>query len=170
MVPLCSGLLYKNKQLRASQVALVVKNLPAHARDLRDKHSFSVWVRKIPWNKAWQPTLVFLPGESPWTEEPGRLQYMASQSRTQLKCLSMHATDNSDRALAEWPSPVSGWGLLSSSAAAAAFCRFPDLVEFCDLVTTRSIQVSYCYSTSHCWASSWPLVYRWLPSQDNTGP
>ena len=24
---------------------------------------------------AWQPTPVFLPGESPWTEEPGRLGY-----------------------------------------------------------------------------------------------
>ena len=30
------------------------------------------WVGKIPW-RAGQPTLVFLPGESPWTEEPGRL-------------------------------------------------------------------------------------------------
>ena len=27
------------------------------------------WVGKIPWRRAWQPTLVFLPGESPWTEE-----------------------------------------------------------------------------------------------------
>ena len=33
---------------------------------------------------AWQPTPVFLPGESPWTEEPGRLQSMGSQSQTQL--------------------------------------------------------------------------------------
>ena len=28
-------------------------------------------VGKIPWRRAWQPTPVFLPGESPWTEEPG---------------------------------------------------------------------------------------------------
>ena len=27
-------------------------------------------VGKIPWRRAWQPTLVFFPGESPWTEEP----------------------------------------------------------------------------------------------------
>ena len=26
------------------------------------------WVRKIPSRRAWQPTLVFLPGEYPWTE------------------------------------------------------------------------------------------------------
>ena len=31
---------------------------------------------KIPWRRAWQPTPVFLPGESPWTEEPGGLQSM----------------------------------------------------------------------------------------------
>ena len=33
----------------------------------------------MPWRRAWPPTLVFLPGESPWTEEPGRLQSMRSQ-------------------------------------------------------------------------------------------
>ena len=32
------------------------------------------WFGKIPWKRAWQPTLVFLPGESSWTEEPGGLQ------------------------------------------------------------------------------------------------
>ena len=32
--------------------------------------------------EAWQPTLVFLPGKIPWTEEPGGLQSMGSQSRT----------------------------------------------------------------------------------------
>jgi len=25
---------------------------------------FDPWVRKIPWRRAWQPTPVFLPGES----------------------------------------------------------------------------------------------------------
>ena len=35
---------------------------------------FYPWVGKIPWRRAWQPTPVFLPGESPWTEEPGGLQ------------------------------------------------------------------------------------------------
>ena len=28
------------------------------------KHGFDPWVRKIPWRRAWQPTAVFLPGES----------------------------------------------------------------------------------------------------------
>ena len=28
------------------------------------RHGFDPWVGKIPWRKAWQPTSVFLPGES----------------------------------------------------------------------------------------------------------
>ena len=40
---------------------------------------FDPWVGKIPWRSALQPTPVFLPGESPWTEEPCGLQSMGSQ-------------------------------------------------------------------------------------------
>ena len=36
------------------------KNPPANARD----PSLVFWVGKIPWRRAWQPTAVFLPGES----------------------------------------------------------------------------------------------------------
>ena len=36
----------------------VVKNSPAK------RHGFDPWVRKIPWRRKWQPTPVFLPGES----------------------------------------------------------------------------------------------------------
>ena len=28
------------------------------------RHGFDPWVRKIPWRMKWQPTAVFLPGES----------------------------------------------------------------------------------------------------------
>ena len=28
------------------------------------RHGFGPWVRKIPWRRKWQPTPVFLPGES----------------------------------------------------------------------------------------------------------
>ena len=41
----------------------LVKNLPANAGDLRVCR-LGPWVRKIPWRRAWQPTPVFLPGES----------------------------------------------------------------------------------------------------------
>ena len=35
---------------------------------------FDPWVGKMSWKRSGQPTLVFLPGESPWTEKPGGLQ------------------------------------------------------------------------------------------------
>ena len=47
----------------ASQVVLVVKNPPAKAGDVK-RHRFDPWVGKIPWRRAWQPTAVFLTGES----------------------------------------------------------------------------------------------------------
>ena len=43
-------------------MAFLVKNLPANAGDIR--HGFDPWVGKIPWKRIWQPTPVFLPGES----------------------------------------------------------------------------------------------------------
>ena len=52
----------------------MVKNLPANAGDMR--HGFDPWVGKIPWERKWQLTPVFLPadfhgqrslvGYSPW--------------------------------------------------------------------------------------------------------
>ena len=37
---------------------------------------------RSPGGRVWQPTPVFLPGESPWTEEPGGLQSMGWQSQS----------------------------------------------------------------------------------------
>ena len=52
----------------ASLVAQMVKNPP----EMRE-----TWVRSLGWEdpleKGRLPTPVFLPGESPWTEESGRL-------------------------------------------------------------------------------------------------
>ena len=45
---------------------------------------FDAWIGKISWTWAWQPTSVFLPTESPQTEEPGGLQSTGSQSWIQL--------------------------------------------------------------------------------------
>ena len=51
----------------------MVKNLPARQE---------TWVQKMPWRRAWQPTPIFLPGESLWTEEPGGLQSECKESDT----------------------------------------------------------------------------------------
>ena len=76
------GIDYALKNSWASLLAPSIKNPPA---------VWESWVRslvgKIPWRRAEQPTLVFLPGESPWTEEPGRLQFMGSQTVRHVGCL-----------------------------------------------------------------------------------
>ena len=65
-----------------SQVVLVVKNPLANARVAGDAASFPGSGRP-PGGRAWQPTPVFLPGVSPWTEVPGGLQSMGvSESDT----------------------------------------------------------------------------------------
>ena len=61
---------------QASQVVLLVKNLPANAEDIRDMGSIP---GKIPWRRVWQSTPIFLPGKfhgqrslvgySPWGHE-----------------------------------------------------------------------------------------------------
>ena len=52
----------------------MIKNLPSI---YKTRVHFLSW--EDPLKKEWQPTPVFLPGESPWTEEPGGLQSMGSQ-------------------------------------------------------------------------------------------
>ena len=53
-------------------LAHMIKNLTA-------RPGFNPWVGKILWRREWLPTPVFLPGESPWTEEPSELQSTGSQ-------------------------------------------------------------------------------------------
>ena len=60
----------------ASLVAQMVKNPPA----MRETWVWSLdWEDPLEESMAWQTTPVFLPGESPGTEEPGGLQSMGSQ-------------------------------------------------------------------------------------------
>ena len=55
--------------------SVVSKEPACHCRRSR----FHPWVRMIPWRRKWQPTEVFLPEKSPWTEEPGRLHGVAKE-------------------------------------------------------------------------------------------
>ena len=41
----------------------MVKNPPANTGDVRDTDLIPGSVGKISWKRAWQPTLIFLPGE-----------------------------------------------------------------------------------------------------------
>ena len=71
-----------------SQVALVVKNLPAVVGDIRDVGSI-LGSGRSPGGGHRNPLLAW---RIPWTGEPGGLWPRGSQSRTQLKCLSMRDT------------------------------------------------------------------------------
>ena len=84
----CSLLVYKNViLLGVSLVAQMVKNPPAIQE---------TWVRsqgqEDPLEEGMQPTPVFLPGESPWAEEPARLQSMGLQ-RVRHDWVTKHTTN-----------------------------------------------------------------------------
>ena len=63
---------------RASQVALVIKNLPASARDIRNTHSVPGMGRSPEKGTATHSSI--LAWRIPGTEEPGRLQFMVEKS------------------------------------------------------------------------------------------
>ena len=70
----------------------MVKNLPANAGDIK-RCEFGPWVGKIPWRRAWQPTPVFLPGESHgWRGAWQVTVHSVTKGWTQLKWLSVHTT------------------------------------------------------------------------------
>ena len=52
------------------------------------RHRFYPWVGKIPWKKTWQPTPVFLPGESHGQRSLVGYSAKGAKSRIQLKWLS----------------------------------------------------------------------------------
>ena len=65
---------------RASQMALVVKNLPANAGDVRDTASILGSGRAFGEGMATQSNI--LTWRIPWTEEPSRLQSIGLQNWT----------------------------------------------------------------------------------------
>ena len=73
----------------ASLVTQLVKNPPA-----MQEPGLNPWVGKIPRRRARQPTPVLLPGGSPWTEKPGRLQSIGSQRVIMTERLSTDARWN----------------------------------------------------------------------------
>ena len=80
------GIGYPLQYSWVSLVAQMVKNLSTLWETL-------VWslAWEDPLRRAWQPTPVFLPGESPWTKEPGGLQSMGSQ-RVRHNWATKHST------------------------------------------------------------------------------
>ena len=69
---------------------------------------FNPWVRKIPWRSKCQPTPLFSPGESPWTEEPVGLQSLGLQIVRHDSVINTATTTASPGTVAS-PSGSSTW-------------------------------------------------------------
>ena len=78
---------YKCTLFCVSQAALVVKNPPVNAADVKG-HRFDSWIWKILWRRTWQPTPIFSPGESTDRGAWRPTVHGVAKSRTQLKQLS----------------------------------------------------------------------------------
>ena len=90
------------------------------------RYGFDPSVGKIPWRRVWKPTLLFLSGEAPLTEEPGVLQSIVSHRVRQdwIDLASMHAHTIQNKKLKQniWrvssgeqllliPVIMEGWGI-----------------------------------------------------------
>ena len=74
------------------------KESACHCRICR-RRRFNPWVRKIPWRRAWQPTPVFLPGEShgqrslggysPWCHKESDMTKVTQHARNAGKYLTL---------------------------------------------------------------------------------
>ena len=73
-------------------MALVVQNPPADAGDITDMGSIP-GLGRFPWRKTWQPTPVFLPGESHGRRTLVGTVHRVEQNQTWLKRLSTHPQD-----------------------------------------------------------------------------
>ena len=87
----------------ASQVMLVVKNLPANAGDRRGLGS--IWVGKILWRREWLPTPVFLSGES-------HGQRSLSVHRVAKSQTWMYLDVNDELSSHPWNKSLGDWGCL----------------------------------------------------------
>ena len=77
------GIGYPLQYSWASLVAQMIKNPPA-------MQETCVW--SLDWDNSLEEDIIFLPGESSWTEEPGGLQSMGFQSWTWLSEWAQHST------------------------------------------------------------------------------
>ena len=82
-LPVTSQLLYSPLSSASNLSFLSYINFQHYGRP-----GFNPWFGKIPHRRTWQPTPVFLPGESPQTEKPGRLQSTGCKESDMTEWLS----------------------------------------------------------------------------------
>ena len=107
----------------------------------RETCKFNSWVGQIPWRRAWQPTPVFLPGESHGQRS---LVHRVAQSLTGLKRISTHTL------------------ILHSHVEATN----KGVTGNCYLSATRRDEDNFCSKvtiTSPTWESLLPITWHWPP-------
>ena len=72
----------------------------------------NLWVRKIPWIREWQPTPVFLPGESLWTEETSIGSQRVGHDWSDLACMHVLLKYIFIRYTESLYTPLSNWASL----------------------------------------------------------
>ena len=82
----------------------VIRNLPVNAGDM--KPGFDAWVGKIPWRRVWQPTPLFLPGEShghrslagysPWGHKESDMTWWLKKNKKNISSFSFNFLDLRD--------------------------------------------------------------------------
>ena len=109
-LPTCSQSLFLVPNL--VMYLLKWRNNPPHhcgiteSKYINDTIFYSV-PRVILWKRQWHPTPVLLPGKSPWTEEPGRLQSMGSLESDTTEQLHFHSLFTFMHWRRKWqPTPV----------------------------------------------------------------
>ena len=116
----------------------MVQNPPTNAGD--ESHGFDPWVGKIPGAGH----------GNPWTEEPGRLQSMGSQSQTRLKRLSTHSR------ISLILQPIWTTHLFQTIPGI-----FPCLVHVCTFIYMSLSRESLIYISTLWDSLAHPLSHRW---------
>ena len=127
---------------------------------------FDPWVGKIPWRRAWQPIPVFLPGESPKTKAPGRLQSMGFQ-RVWNNWATKHSTAQSNPPKSN-PPKYQGSSSISDlwkPYLQGSQTHLHQVNEKGKMYMTHQLQRSLRYGLSEGWLISDTLAFSWSPGQ-----
>ena len=126
---------------------LVVKNPPANAGEKRC--GFDPWVRKIPWRRAWQPTPVFLPGEShgqtrlvdsPWSRKESD-----TTETTYHACMHTHSLLEKYQSHREFPLRNANWKRIFFSSNLKVLNHFK--IKHRHVVCNQELLVLVCHGS-----------------------
>ena len=131
------GALVTDAESRGLPWWLSGKNPPDNAEDRLD-----LWVRKISWSRNWQPTPVFLPGESHGQRSLAGYRAWGRKELETTQWLNTHAGSSfppgiKPRPLALGMQNLSHWTPGKSSSFSFWFCRFRPLILYIKYLRLR---------------------------------